>query len=81
MSNRRLDEDSPASLATGILLIPSKVTDDRFGCDLENGRFDCDGVDCHARGFKFTAGTWEDDDTRELLAQNRSQAYLRGKNC
>eukprot|EP00959_Pyramimonas_sp_CCMP1952_P230409 4817112-Pyramimonas_sp.AAC.1 len=27
------------------------------------------------------AGTWEDDDARELLAQNCAQAYMRGKNC
>eukprot|EP00959_Pyramimonas_sp_CCMP1952_P171870 3591340-Pyramimonas_sp.AAC.1 len=25
------------------------VTDDRFGVDLENGRFDCDWDDCHTK--------------------------------
>eukprot|EP00959_Pyramimonas_sp_CCMP1952_P225739 4720382-Pyramimonas_sp.AAC.1 len=28
-----------------------------------------------------TAGAWEDDYTRGLLAQNRAQAYAQGLNC
>eukprot|EP00959_Pyramimonas_sp_CCMP1952_P202185 4227799-Pyramimonas_sp.AAC.1 len=41
--------------------------------------YNCDG--CTSTGLQGAAGTWEDDDTRELLAQNRAQAYMKGKNC
>eukprot|EP00959_Pyramimonas_sp_CCMP1952_P008386 175308-Pyramimonas_sp.AAC.1 len=79
ISKRHLDEDLPASPAPGTVIIPPYVLDDRF-CNRQQGAsYNCDG--CTNTGMQGTPGTWEDDDTRELLAQNRAQAYTRGKNC
>eukprot|EP00959_Pyramimonas_sp_CCMP1952_P330067 6910890-Pyramimonas_sp.AAC.1 len=71
MSNKRLDEDSPASPAPGAALNPPRVSDDRFPTRQQAGSFDCDG--CPNTGLQGAAGTLEGDDARELLAQNRSQ--------
>eukprot|EP00959_Pyramimonas_sp_CCMP1952_P116106 2427340-Pyramimonas_sp.AAC.2 len=79
ISNHRLDEDIPASPAPGTSLLPSVVRDERFCRRQKDATYNCDG--CTSVGLHGTAGTWEDDDTRELLAQNRAQAYAEGKNC
>eukprot|EP00959_Pyramimonas_sp_CCMP1952_P417016 8736876-Pyramimonas_sp.AAC.1 len=78
MSNRRLDEDLPASPAPGTVLIPPSVCDDRFRKKQQDASYNCD--ECTNAGMQGTAGAWEDDDTRELLAQNRAQAYTQDLN-
>eukprot|EP00959_Pyramimonas_sp_CCMP1952_P288641 6036072-Pyramimonas_sp.AAC.1 len=45
----------------------------------QDGSYDCN--DCTNVGPQGAAGTWEDDDTRELLAQNRAQAYIQDRSC
>eukprot|EP00959_Pyramimonas_sp_CCMP1952_P182644 3819714-Pyramimonas_sp.AAC.1 len=69
MSNHRLDDDIPASPAPGTALFPPVVRDERFCRLQQSASFSC--VDCTAAGLQGAAGTWEDDDTRELLAQIR----------
>eukprot|EP00959_Pyramimonas_sp_CCMP1952_P288840 6040892-Pyramimonas_sp.AAC.1 len=55
MSNRRLDEDLPASPAPGTVLIPPYVRDDRF-CRLQQGAsYNCD--DCPNAAMQGAAGT------------------------
>eukprot|EP00959_Pyramimonas_sp_CCMP1952_P358024 7496224-Pyramimonas_sp.AAC.1 len=79
MSNKRLDENFPTSPAPGTVLIPPTVSDGRFLTRQQDGSYDCD--DCTNVGLQGAAGTWEDDDTRELLAQNRAKAYIQCRNC
>eukprot|EP00959_Pyramimonas_sp_CCMP1952_P272648 5699825-Pyramimonas_sp.AAC.1 len=79
MSNRRLDEDLPASPAPGTVLIPPSACDDRFRKKQQDASYNCD--ERTTSGIQGSAGTWEDDVTRELLAQNRAQAYTQGLNC
>eukprot|EP00959_Pyramimonas_sp_CCMP1952_P469931 9495813-Pyramimonas_sp.AAC.1 len=79
ISNRRLDEGAPASPAPGASLPPPVARDGRFSRRQRGATYNCDGR--FNVGLHGTAGTWEDDYTRELLAQNRAQAYAEGKNC
>eukprot|EP00959_Pyramimonas_sp_CCMP1952_P320519 6707208-Pyramimonas_sp.AAC.1 len=59
MSNRRLDEDFPASPAPGTALSPPIVRDERF-CRLQKGAsYNCDG--CTSTGLNY----------REQLAPGR----------
>eukprot|EP00959_Pyramimonas_sp_CCMP1952_P062086 1297438-Pyramimonas_sp.AAC.1 len=60
MSNKRLDEDFPASPAPGTVLIPPAVSDGRFLTRQQGGSYDCD--ECTNVGLQGAAGTWEDDD-------------------
>eukprot|EP00959_Pyramimonas_sp_CCMP1952_P244985 5120114-Pyramimonas_sp.AAC.1 len=79
ISDHRLDEDIPASPAPGAPLVPPVAHDGRFSRLQKDAFYNCDG--CHSVGLHGSAGTWEGDYARELLAQNRPQAYTGGKNC